>query len=95
MIKNKTILGILSALSLGVPAISGAEEALPALAKQVLAKFPKADRNSDGKITGPEWTFVQKGLLRKYPIADTEPERLAELIKIWAKTNSEMSEPLF
>mgnify|MGYP002628183070 CR=1 FL=1 len=93
--KKITILGISCALSGAFSATSGAEEALPALAKQVLAKFPKADRNSDGKITGPEWTFVQKGLLRKYPIADTEPERLAELIKIWAKTNSEMSEPLF
>jgi len=71
MMKKITILGISCALSGAFPATSVAEEVLPALSQQVLAQFPQVDRNGDGKLTGREWTFIEKVILRRYPDADT------------------------
>ena len=70
MMRKKTILGIFCALAGGVPAITSAEGGLPELSERILATRPQVDRNGDGKLTGREWTVVEKGILRKYPDAD-------------------------
>ena len=63
--KKITILGISCALSGAFSATSVAEKVLPALSKQVVTQFPKVDRNGDGKLTGPEWTVVERVILRR------------------------------
>ena len=72
--KKVAILAVACTLVGALPAISGAEEVLPALTKQILVKLPQVDRNGDGKLTGREWAVVEKGLLRKYPDADTDAD---------------------
>ncbi len=72
ILKKVTTFGIFFAFVGAFPATSGAEEMLPALSEKVLIQFPKADRNGDGKITGPEWTVVQRGLLRRHSDADAD-----------------------
>ena len=62
--KKVTIQAIACTLIAAFPAASDAEEALPALSKQVLAKLPQVDRNGDGKLTGREWVVVQTGIMR-------------------------------
>ena len=51
-------------------------------------------RNTSGKA---KWELynLSKDISEENNLAASEPERLAELIKIWEKRNSEMSEPLF
>ncbi len=63
--KQTMFFGIMSALFGALTSTANAEEVLPALSKEILAKFPKADRNGNGKIDAQEWTVVQKGVLRK------------------------------
>lgn len=70
--KKLTVFAIAGTLVGAFPDTSGAEEALPALSQQVLAKLPNADRNGDGKLTGREWAVVEKGILRRYPDADAD-----------------------
>ena len=70
--KKITLLGISCALLGAFSATSVGEEVLPALSKDVLAELPRVDRNGDGKLTGREWTVVQKGILRQHPDADTD-----------------------
>lgn len=72
MKKKIALLCISCALSGAFSGTSVAEEVLPALSKQVLANFPQVDRNGDGKLTGREWTVVEKAILRKYPDADAD-----------------------
>ena len=72
MMKKITILGISCALSAAFSATAAAEEVQPALSKHVLANFPQVDRNGDGKLTGREWTFIEKVILRRYPDADAD-----------------------
>ena len=54
LMKNKTIFGILFALSVGVPPILFAEGVLPRLSERILTQFPQVDRNGDGKLTKDE-----------------------------------------
>lgn len=70
---KKVPLFTLACILIGVfPTTSVAEEALPALSKQVLTQFPQVDRNGDGKLTGREWIVVEKAILRKYSDADAD-----------------------
>jgi len=72
MMKNAAIFGLLFALAAGFSAVSNAQELLPELSEKLLGQFPRADRNGDGKLSGPEWAIVEKVILRRQPAADAD-----------------------
>jgi len=49
------------------------------------------------KAGKPAWELydLSKDISEEINLAQTDPDRLSELVKIWEKMNSEMSEPLF
>ena len=73
--KKCMVFGLTCVLITAFPAISHADTPLPELSKLILGRFPKADRNEDGKLTGAEWAQVQKVILRQYPDADADGDR--------------------
>ena len=70
--KRVMVFGLTCVLIAAFPATSHSETPLPELSKLILGRFPKADRNSDGKLTGAEWAQVQKVILRRHPDADAD-----------------------
>lgn len=73
MLMKKLTVATIASTFIGVLAnISTAEEVQPALSKHVLANFPQVDRNGDGKLTGREWTFIEKVIMRRHPDADAD-----------------------
>jgi len=72
MMKEITVFGMACLLAVGLPAFSGAQELLPELSEKILGQYPRADRNGDGKLSGPEWATVEKVLLRRQPAADSD-----------------------
>ncbi|MEM9645718.1 MAG: hypothetical protein AAF989_12080, partial [Planctomycetota bacterium] len=71
-IKKCMVFGLTCVLIAAFPASSYSETPLPELSKLILGRFPKADRNEDGKLTGAEWAQVQRVILRQYPDADAD-----------------------
>ena len=70
---KKLTVATIASMFIGVLAnISTAEEVQPALSKHVLANFPQVDRNGDGKLTGREWIFIEKVIMRRHPDADAD-----------------------
>ena len=51
-------------------------------------------RKSAGKVNWELYDLSQD-ISEKNNLASSEPEKLKELVEIWTKMNSEMSEPLF
>ena len=69
--KKETVSGIACLLFSLLSSVAAADPLIPELSKQILEKFPRADRNGDGKLAGQELVFVQKVILKRNPGADT------------------------
>ena len=70
--KKETVSGITCLLFLLFSSVAVADPLIPELSKRILEKFPRADRNGDGKLAGQELVFVQKVILKRNPGADTD-----------------------
>lgn len=92
-IDPKTTLLFLLSISF---AVSGAELS-PETGSKILKRFPKADRDGDGKLSETEFATVQKQIIKKHPKADADGDgklsnlELMNLAKTLKKRNSKAS----